>query len=117
MVYERGFSVVSVSSALCFEFMERAASVSVPGHAPVDARDLHRAFDAVARQLEANNPDRLGAHVFMGYSLGAFHGFFMAAQDAEPESPFVHFDRYVLLDPPVRLLHGLERLDAFTKRR
>ncbi len=113
MVYERGFSVVIVSSPLCFEFMERAASVSVPGHAPVDARDLHGALDAVDRQLDARYPDRLGPHVFMGYSLGAFHGFYVAAADADPASTLVRFDRYVLLDPPVRLVHGLERLDAF----
>jgi len=113
MAYARGFSVVLVSSALCFEFMERAASVSVPGHAPVDARDLHGALDAVARDLDARHPGRAGARVFMGYSLGAFHGFFMAAADADPASPLVHFERYVLLDPPVRLVHGLERLDGF----
>ncbi len=113
MIYERGFSVAIVSSALSFEFMEFGASVSVPGHAPVDARDVHSALDAVSRQLDADDPGRIGARVFMGYSLGAFHGFFMAAADAEPGNPLVRFDRYVLLDPPVRLVHGLERLDGF----
>ena len=113
MAYQGGFSVVLVSSALSFEFMQRAASVSVPGHAPVDARDLHIALDAVARDLEGRYPGRLGPRIFMGYSLGAFHGFFMAAEDADPASPLLRFDRYVLLDPPVRLLHGLERLDRF----
>ncbi len=113
MIYERGFSVVIVSSPMNFEFMQRASSVSVPGHQPVDSRDLHRALDAVAHKLDTDHPDQIGAHVFMGYSLGAFQGFFMAAQDAEPASPYVRFDRYVLLDPPVRLVYGLERLDAF----
>jgi ABC-type transporter lipoprotein component MlaA len=113
MAFERGFSVVLVSSALCFEFMQHAASVSVPGHAPVDARELHVAFDAVARDLSARFEGRLGPRVFMGYSLGAFHGFFMAAADADPASPLLRFDRYVLLDPPVRVVHGLERLDRF----
>jgi len=113
MAWERGFSVVLVSSALCFEFMERAASVSVPGHAPVDARDLHAALDAVARDLDARHEGRIGPRVFMGYSLGAFHGFFIAASEADPSSTLLRFDRYVLLDPPVRLVHGLERLDGF----
>jgi hypothetical protein len=49
----------------------------------------------------------------MGYSLGAFHGFFIAAGEADPADGVLRFDRYVLLDPPVRLVHGLERLDAF----
>jgi len=113
MIYQRGFSVVIVSNALNFEFMESAASVPVPGHAPVDSRDVHRALDAVARKLEADFPDRCGARVFMGYSLGAFHGFFLAAQETEPDSRYAKFDRYVLLDPPVELLYGMRRLDAF----
>jgi hypothetical protein len=93
--------------------MESAASVSVPGHAPTDARDLHAALDAVSRDLDARFADRVGPRIFMGYSLGAFHGFYIAAANADPANPLVHFDRYVLLDPPVRLAHGLERLDAF----
>jgi hypothetical protein len=113
MCWDRGFSVAIVSSAFSFEFMQHAASVSVPGHAPVDARDLHAALDAMGRDLYARHPDRILARVLMGYSLGAFHGFFIAADDADPASQRMRFDRYVLLDPPVRLLHGLEKLDAF----
>ena len=113
MIWKRGFSVVIVSNALNFEFMQRAASVPVPGHAPVDSRDLHRALDAVARQLEAGHPDRFGARVFMGYSLGAFHGFFLAAHESEQGNEWLEFDRYVLLDPPVKLVYGMQRLDAF----
>jgi ABC-type transporter lipoprotein component MlaA len=113
MAWLRGFSVALVSSAVSFEFMQRAASVSVPGHSPVDARDLHVALDAAARDLESRFPGRIGPRVFMGYSLGAFHGFFMAAESADPASSLLRFDRYVLLDPPVRLVHGLEQLDRF----
>jgi ABC-type transporter lipoprotein component MlaA len=113
MAWARGFSVVLVSSALSPEFMLSAASVSVPGHAPRDAQDLHVALDAASRDLEARHPGRSGARIFMGYSLGAFHGFFMAARSADPADPLVRFERYVLLDPPVRLVHGLERLDEF----
>jgi len=111
MAWERGFSVATVSSALGFEFVERAASVPVPGHAPRDAHDVHVALDAIARDLGERYGDRVGERVYMGYSLGAFHGFFVAAD--EGRSGLVPFDRYLLLDPPVRLLEGLERLDAF----
>jgi ABC-type transporter lipoprotein component MlaA len=111
MAWERGFSVALVSSALNAEFVERAASVPVPGHAPVDARDVHVALDAIAHDLGGRFGDRIGERVYVGYSLGAFHGFFVAAD--EDRSGLVSFDRYLLLDPPVRLLEGLERLDAF----
>lgn len=114
MAYARGFSVVVVSSTLNFEFIEQGGSVPVPGHAPVDAHDVHVALDGIARDLDAQYPDRIAGHIYMGYSLGAFHGFYIAAAEkrATP-SGLVSFDRYVLLDPPVRLIYGMERLDAF----
>jgi ABC-type transporter lipoprotein component MlaA len=113
MAWERGFSVAIVSNAFSFEFIARGGSVPVPGNAPVDARDVHVALDAIARDLAAEYPERIGAKVYLGYSLGAFHGFFIAAQERDAPSGRVRFDRYLLLDPPVRLLYGMKRLDGF----
>lgn len=113
MAWERGFSVAIISNVMNFEFIENGASVPVPGHAPVDARDVHLALDAVAHDLARSYPERIGAHVFLGYSLGAFHGFYIAAQQTDPARELLRFDRFVLLDPPVRLLYGMQRLDAF----
>jgi ABC-type transporter lipoprotein component MlaA len=113
MAWNRGFSVAIVSSALSFEFVERGASVPVPGHAPVDARDVHVALDLVDRDLRARYPGRVRERVYLGYSLGAFHGFYVAAEERDPTNERVRFDRYLLLDPPVRLIEGMERLDAF----
>lgn len=113
MAWERGFSVAIVSSALSFEFLERGGSLPVPGHAPQDAHDVHVALDRIDRDLAARFPERVGPRVFLGYSLGAFHGFYIAAAEARGPTGRVAFDRYLLLDPPVRLLYGMERLDAF----
>jgi ABC-type transporter lipoprotein component MlaA len=113
MAFDAGFHVAALSSALNFEFMRHAATTSVPGHVPVDARDVHAALDAVARDVDAAFPGRVSARVLMGYSLGAFHAFFVAAGDTDPAGRLVRFDRIVALDAPVRLLHGLEQIDAF----
>ena len=114
MAYSRGFSVAIVSSTLNFEFIERGSSVPVPGHAPVDAHDVHVALDGISRDLGERYPNRIGEHIYLGYSLGAFHGFFIAAEEKQnPATGLVRFDRYVLLDPPVRLVYGMERLDSF----
>ncbi len=114
MAYARGFSVAIVSSTFNFEFIEQAGSVPVPGHAPVDSHDVHVALDGIARDLAAQYHDRITERVYMGYSLGAFHGFYIAADEKRnPQSGLVSFDRYVLLDPPVRLVYGMGRLDAF----
>lgn len=113
MAWERGYSVAIVSSTLSFEFVERGASLPVPGHAPQDAYDTHRALDAIDRDLAARYPGRVSARIYFGYSLGAFHGFYIAAAERSSGSGLVSIDRYLLLDPPVRLLYGMERLDSF----
>ena len=113
MAWSRGFSVVIVSSAFNPEFITRAASMPVPGHAPYDARDVRVALDAVSRDLDRQDPGRVDGRVYLGYSLGAFHGFYIAAAEAAGDDGLVRFDRYLLVDPPVRLAYGLERLDQF----
>jgi ABC-type transporter lipoprotein component MlaA len=112
MAFDAGFHVAAISSAMNFEFMERAATTAVPGHAPVDARDVHVALDAVARDVDARFPGRVTRRALLGWSLGAFHALYIAAAP-EPDGALVRFDRTVALDAPVRLLHGLEQLDAF----
>jgi hypothetical protein len=113
MAWERGCSVAIVSSALGFEFIERGGSRPVPGHAPQDARDVHVALDAIDRDVVGRYPGRVSARVYLGYSLGAFHGFYIAAEERGHGAGLVSFDRFLLLDPPVRLLYGMKRLDGF----
>jgi ABC-type transporter lipoprotein component MlaA len=113
LVFQRGFSVAVVSSALNFEFMQNAATVDVPGFPPADARDVHAAVDAVDRDLAQRHPDQVTGRALMGISMGAFHTLFIAAGEKQAAPDLVRFDRYVALYPPVRLRHGMEQLDAF----
>ncbi|MCH7995566.1 MAG: VacJ family lipoprotein [Planctomycetes bacterium] len=113
MVYRRGFSAVTISSSMNFEFMEEAATVPVPGFAPADASDVHMALSAISRDLEERFPNRISAQVLMGMSLGAFHGLYIAAGSHRLDDSLVDFDRYVLLNPPVVLRYAAERLDAY----
>ncbi len=113
MVYHHGFSAVTISGAMNFEFMERAATTPVPGFAPTDAHDVHVALDAISRDLDKGFPGRIRARVFLGMSLGAFHGFYIAAEANRPDGALIDFDRYVLLDPTVSSRYAAERLDAY----
>jgi hypothetical protein len=113
MAWDRGFSVAVISSSMNFEFMDRAGSVALPGNAPADAADVHVALDAIHRDVEARHPGQITAHALMGYSLGAFHTFFIAAAVSDPSNSLVRFDRYVALDSPVRLIEGMRKLDGF----
>ena len=103
MAYRRGFSVAILSSAYNWEFMERASTAAMPGHTPVDARDTHVALDAVYRDLAAQFPGCITKRVLMGYSMGAFHAFFIAAAEQNAGNKLITFDRYITLDAPVQL--------------
>jgi pimeloyl-ACP methyl ester carboxylesterase len=113
LAYQNGYSAVCVSSTFNFEFMEHASTAELPGYMPVDVHDLHVALTQIARRLEALYPGRLGARVLMGCSMGAFASLLVAATGPANQTPLITFDRYVAIDPPVRLLYGLAQLDGY----
>jgi ABC-type transporter lipoprotein component MlaA len=113
LAWKRGFSVAVVSSVMSREFMLDAASVSIPGHARADARDLWVALDAVDRDLAARHRAQPSARLLLAYSLGAFHAFFIAAWQQADDAGLVPFDGFVTLDAPVRLRAAMQKLDAF----
>ncbi len=113
LVFGHGFSAVTLSNPFNSEFMEHAATTALPGYLPVDGRDLHAALTAIDGKLATAYPNRLGSRSLLGDSLGAFDTLYVAATAATNELPRLQFDHYVAIDTPVRLLHGVTRLDEF----
>jgi ABC-type transporter lipoprotein component MlaA len=133
LVYNNGFSAVCVSSPFNYEFMEHASTAALPAYLPVDGHDLHVALTEIDRRLNKMYPGRLGGKALMGYSMGALQSLFVAATEPTnpPPSgfgttrqlpvrrslgearPLIKFDRYLAISPPVRLLHGIDKLDEF----
>jgi len=133
LVYQNGFSAVVVSSPFNSEFMEHAATAALPAYLPVDGHDLHVALTEIDRRLNKLYPDRLGHKALLGYSMGALESLFIAATgatnpplsdfhlraasmrpaDETSQLPLITFDRYVAINTPVRMLHGVAKLDEF----
>ena len=143
LVYKNGFSAVVVSSPFNSEFMENASTVALPAYLPVDGHDLHVALTEIDRRLNQLYPHRLGNKALMGYSMGALESMFIAAtgptnqywvttkesvlrfQEGKRgvkevriaavtnQLPLIQFDRYVAINTPVRMLHGISKLDEF----
>ena len=133
LVYQNGFSAVVVSSPFNAEFMEHAATAALPAYLPVDGHDLHVALTEIDGRLNRLYPNRLGHKALLGYSMGALESLFIAATEAAApptadfhlraasarparatsQSPLLKFDRYVALNTPVRMLHGVAKLDEF----
>ena len=133
LVYKNGYSAVCVSSPFNSEFMEHASTAAMPAYLPVDGHDLHVALTEIDHRLNDLYPGRLGDKALMGYSMGAFQTLFIAATDqtnaplssfgaSNPLSvrrsprqgePLIRFHRYVAINTPVRLLHGVSKLDEY----
>jgi len=123
LVYQNGFSAVVVSSPFNSEFMEHASTAALPAYLPVDGHDLLVALTEIDHRLHRLYPNRLGHKALMGYSMGALESLFIAATGStNPPSadfraanplPMIKFDRYVAINTPVRMLHGVAKLDEF----
>jgi len=113
LIYNSGCSAMCVSSPFNREFMENASTAAMPAYLPVDGRDLQVALTKIDRHLNAAYPNRLGDRALMGYSMGALETLFVAAAGSAEQPPLLKFDRYVAINTPIRLLHGVARLDEF----
>ena len=111
ILFEAGFSVVAMSNAFNYEFMERAATTHLPGHTPTDARDVHVALTEIDRKIRAGHKGRITGRALLGYSMGGFHTLYLAGTEAANDTELVKFDRYVGIDVPVRLDRAIETLD------
>jgi len=113
LVYKNGFSAVCISSPFNFEFMEHASTAAMPAYLPVDGHDLHVALTEMDHRLNALHPGRMSGKALMGYSMGAFESLYIASTESTNQSPLIKFDRYVAVNTPIRLLHGISKLDEF----
>ncbi|HSY18118.1 MAG TPA: VacJ family lipoprotein [Candidatus Acidoferrales bacterium] len=123
LVFKNGFSAVLVSSPFNPEFMEHASTAALPAYLPVDGHDMQVALTEINHRLHVMYPDRLGNKALMGYSMGALQTLFIAATGptnsapaapgAPSTLPLIQFDRYVAINTPVRLTHGISKLDEF----
>ncbi len=103
--------------------MEHASTAALPAYLPVDGHDLHVALTEIDHRLHQLYPHRLGHKALMGYSMGALESLFIAATEptnpppshlrAASRLPLMKFDRYVAINTPVRMLHGVGKLDEF----
>jgi ABC-type transporter lipoprotein component MlaA/pimeloyl-ACP methyl ester carboxylesterase len=111
-LYQNGFSVVSTTGTFHPEFMERISTAALPGYPPVDSHDLLVSLTEMDRALEQKYPDRLGKRALVGCSMGGFHTLYLAAREKKTDPGLIRFDRYVAIDTPVNLYHGIKNIDT-----
>ncbi len=112
-LYNAGFSVVTLSSSMNWEFMAKGSAAEVPGYTPIDVPQILNALDLIHADLSARYPERVGSRSLLGISLGAFHTLIIAAAEEREEGRRPRFERYIAINPPVDLIHGIRQLDSY----
>ncbi|MES2477011.1 MAG: VacJ family lipoprotein [Verrucomicrobiota bacterium] len=112
LLYQKGYSVVTTTGVFHPEFMENAATVSLPAYPPADCHDLLVSITEIDRTLARKYSNKLGSRALMGYSMGGFQALHLAA-NGPGNSGLLDFDRYVALNTPVDLEDGIRKLDSF----
>ncbi|HEX5790669.1 MAG TPA: VacJ family lipoprotein, partial [Luteolibacter sp.] len=121
LLHARGFSVVTLSGLFHPEFIEKASTMTVPGYAAADRRDLLHAMTHIDRWMTAKHGKRLGARGLVGCSMGGFQTMAIAAeqytaqQRGDDRRGELIFDRFLAINPPVNLQHGMQVLDDYQK--
>ena len=113
LAFERGFSVVTVSSPFNPEFLLNALQAPYPGYTPADAEDLYAALSEIRVDLEARWPGRFGGSTLMGYSLGGIATLFVAGQEPPDSDGGLHFERFLAINPPVDLRFAARAFDTY----
>ena len=113
LAFRNGFTAVTVSSPFNSEFMASASTADLPAYLPVDGHDMHVALTEIDRRLSAEYPHRFSGRALLGYSMGAIESLYIASTEAKEHSSLMAFDRYVAINTPVQLLHGVSMLDQF----
>ncbi len=111
-LFQNGFSVVTTTGTFHPEFTENASSASLPGYPPVDSRDLLVSLTSIDQMLAEKYPSRLGKRALVGCSMGGFQALHLAAREKQSDPGLLRFDRYLAIDTPVDLYHGVKNIDA-----
>lgn len=100
---DRGHHVVIFPSVFTEMFAQSFSSTGYVGFLPADAADMLEAFSVAKDHIQEDQRLFFHSSSVVGYSLGA-----LTAAHMQKSSPF---EKVVLINPPIDLLHGLKFLD------
>ncbi|MDR3606702.1 MAG: hypothetical protein P4M08_04890 [Oligoflexia bacterium] len=105
-----GFSTISLPSPYFWQYALAASKTGIPGIATDDAKEIYGQIKMVLNHLAITrdvHPRSLG---FVGFSMGAFEGVFIAEIDRQQNE--LGIQKFVLINPPMDLTHGIHMLDS-----
>ncbi|WP_321347147.1 serine/threonine protein kinase [Halopseudomonas oceani] len=115
LFWQAGMHVIVLSSPSNHDFIAAASRSGRPGIAEDDARDLHTAMSMALQKAQSELGFKVTGYRLAGFSLGALHAAFVAELDSHLGQ--FHFERVLLLNPPVDLYASVRRMDELSYTR
>lgn len=109
ILYDAGFSVISISSPMSAQFLISASKEAAPGLLMNDNKDTYEAMKLAYEKIK--DKVKVSEFYLMGYSLGATNSAVVSYID-ESEKYF-NFKRVFMLNPAVDLYASSKKLDAY----
>lgn len=113
ILYEKGYSVVIMSSAFNWGFVKSMPNDYAPGLPYEDAKKLRIATCIILDKLEAKNKCYFKKKILVGTSFGALTGLFVANE--EQKENLLGFSNYIFICPPVEIFHALKQIDKISQ--
>lgn len=111
---KKGFHVITLPSAYHWTFALTASQSGYPGASMDDAKDTYRLVQLAVAQMKENNIS-FGSTALLGISMGALQAAFLSTLDQKEQR--IGFKKTLLINPPVNIFYGIDRLDSFFSER
>jgi hypothetical protein len=112
MMFRHGYSVVTFLNPFHSEIMRAALTRTTQGNDAVDCDDLVSALKLILADVREWEGDKIAGISLTGISDGAYFTLLIAAREAAGKLEGLTFNRYVAVNPPVRLTRTAQRLQA-----
>lgn len=113
ILYNEGYSVIIQGSSFQWEFVQSMPDDYRPGLPYRDAKYLRQTTAKILSDLEVKKHRKFDKKVIIGSSFGAMTTLFVASQEEKENTLGV--SKYIVLNPPVKLLYALKQCDEFSQ--
>jgi predicted alpha/beta-fold hydrolase len=110
LFYEKGYSVIQISSPLNWQFVQSALSAPCAGFVPEDTSDVRFAIAKIIEQVEKKEKKKHQHYTLAGLSIGGLYATFIAF--SEENDPQIGFESYYAINPIVNLEFCIQKLDS-----
>lgn len=111
--YDKGYSVVILSSHFNWEFAKSMPKEYYPGNPSVDVEYVKKTTDKIINSLEEKNNLKFSSKTVIGTSFGALMTMYVA--EKENSETINNKNKYIAICPPVELVYAMNQVDKISE--